>query len=114
MTVESACELLGHVAACDVQYLRAALSNDREQWGALDRVTRALVRLAALIATDAGTTSLRWAVDEAARAGADDAALVQVLVSAATAAGAAQAVLSAPRLALALDVDIELEGWDGD
>jgi hypothetical protein len=79
----------------------------------LDRETRALVQLSALVAGDAGTTSLRWAADVAAAAGADDAALIRVLTSAGSAAGAAQTVKSAPRLALALDLDIEVEGWDG-
>jgi alkylhydroperoxidase/carboxymuconolactone decarboxylase family protein YurZ len=79
----------------------------------LDRRTRALVQLSALLADDAGTDSLRWAADVAAAAGADDAALVRVLTTAAAATGAAQTVRSAPRLALALDVDIEVEGWDG-
>lgn len=79
----------------------------------LDRKTRALVQLSALVADDAGTVSLRWAADVAAATGADDAALVRVLTTAASATGAAQVVKSAPRLALALDLDIEVEGWDG-
>ena len=79
----------------------------------LDRRTRALVQLSALVAGDASTASLRWAADNAAMAGADDAALVRVLVTAASASGTAQAVKSAPRLALAIDMDIEVEGWDG-
>ncbi|MFL5823595.1 MAG: hypothetical protein ACJ764_09155 [Solirubrobacteraceae bacterium] len=79
----------------------------------LDRRTRALVQLSALVADDAPTVSLRWAADAAAVAGVDDATLVRVLATAASATGAAQTVKSAPRLALALDVDIEVEGWDG-
>jgi alkylhydroperoxidase/carboxymuconolactone decarboxylase family protein YurZ len=69
---------------------------------ALDRRTRVLVRLAALIAVGACTESLRWAVELAATTGADDDALAAVLLATGSAAGSAQLVESAPRLALAL------------
>jgi alkylhydroperoxidase/carboxymuconolactone decarboxylase family protein YurZ len=72
---------------------------------ALDRRTRVLVRLAALIAVGACTESLRWAVELASSTGADDDALAAVLVMTASAAGSAQLVESAPRLALALGFD---------
>jgi alkylhydroperoxidase/carboxymuconolactone decarboxylase family protein YurZ len=72
---------------------------------ALDRRTRVLVRLAALIAVGACTESLRWAVELASTTGADDDALAAVLVATGSAAGAAQLVESAPRLALALGFD---------
>jgi len=74
---------------------------------ALDRQTRALVQLAALVAVDASTPALRCTAERAAATGVRDEALVHVLLAAARAAGAAQMVRSAPRLALALDVDIE-------
>lgn len=73
--------------------------------GRLDRRTRVLVLLAALLAADAATTSVRWAVERAAATGIDDETLVSVLVTAGSAAGAAQTVTGASRLALALDVD---------
>jgi hypothetical protein len=79
----------------------------------LDTRTATLVRLGALLALDASTTSVRWAVERASCMGADDDAIVGVLLTAAPAAGAAQLVASAPRLALALGFDIELDGWDG-
>ncbi len=69
---------------------------------ALDRKTRVLVRLAALIAVGACTESLRWAVELASTSGADDDALAAVLLAIASAAGSAQLVEIAPRLALAL------------
>ena len=72
---------------------------------ALDRRTRVLVRLAALIAVGACTESLRWAVELASTTGADDDALAAVLVATGHAAGAAQLVEIAPRLALALGFD---------
>ena len=72
---------------------------------ALDRRTRVLVRLAALIAVGACTESLRWAVELASTTGADDDALAAVLVATGSATGSAQLVESAPRLALALGFD---------
>ena len=76
--------------------------------------TRALVHVAALLAAGACTTSLRWAVELASRAGADDDEIVEVLVTTAAIVGSARVVAAAPRLALAIGYDIEVEGWDGD
>ena len=72
---------------------------------ALDRMTRALVRLAALLVVDASSDSLSWAVDLASTSGADAEAVVAVLLAIASAAGSAQLVAAAPRLALALGVE---------
>ena len=106
-------DILRRLAANDERCLRSVLSGQRTYIPALDRVTRSLVQLSALLAVDAPTASLRWAVDVASTAGADDVALVQVLVAAAPTTGAAQTVTCAPRLALALGLDLEVEGWDG-
>jgi alkylhydroperoxidase/carboxymuconolactone decarboxylase family protein YurZ len=111
-------EFLRRLAASDESSLEAAFSRAAEGGQGiepnLDRSTRVLVELAALLATDAPTTSVRWAAERAAAAGADDEKLLGVLLAAGAAAGEAQTVTSAPRLALALDLDMELEGWDGD
>lgn len=80
---------------------------------ALTPRTRRLVQLASLVALDACTTSLRWAAELAACAGAGDPEIVGVLVAVGADVGAAQLVSSAPRLALAVDYDIEVDGWDG-
>jgi hypothetical protein len=71
----------------------------------LDRRTRMLVRLGALLAVDAATSSLRWAVELASTSGAGDDAMAAVLVSAGGTAGSAQLVASASRLAQALDLE---------
>jgi uncharacterized membrane protein len=110
-------EFLRRLAACDESFLEAAFS--RAEGGedslepSLDRSIRVLVELAALLAADAPTTSVRWAAERAAATGADDEKLLGVLLAAGAAAGEAQTVTSAPRLALALDLDMEVEGWDG-
>jgi alkylhydroperoxidase/carboxymuconolactone decarboxylase family protein YurZ len=110
-------ELLRRLAASDESSLEAAFSAAAGGRDAivpnLDRSTRILVELAALLATDAPTTSVRWAAERAAAAGAGDEELLGVLLTAGAAAGGAQVVTSAPRLALALDVDLEVDGWDG-
>jgi alkylhydroperoxidase/carboxymuconolactone decarboxylase family protein YurZ len=76
---------------------------------ALDRRTKALIRLAALLVLGAPTTSVQWAVELASAAGAGVETLTGVLLAAAPAAGSAQVAESAPRLALALGFDLELE-----
>jgi 4-carboxymuconolactone decarboxylase len=77
---------------------------------ALDRRTKMLVRLAALLAVGAPTTSLRWAVEIAATNGAETEALAGVLLASAPAAGTARVVEAAPHLALALGYDVEGDG----
>jgi alkylhydroperoxidase/carboxymuconolactone decarboxylase family protein YurZ len=67
---------------------------------------RTLVRLAALVAGDASTTSLRWAVELAWNAGAQDEEIVGVLVSIGREVGLARIVDGAPRLAAAIGYDV--------
>jgi hypothetical protein len=102
-------DLLRRLAAHDESLLRRVLrpvpAREPNNLCALDRRTRLLVRLGALLAVDAAIPSLRWAVELAAASGAGDDALAAVLVSAGGAAGSAQLVASAPRLAQALDLE---------
>ncbi|MGO9956904.1 MAG: carboxymuconolactone decarboxylase family protein, partial [Solirubrobacteraceae bacterium] len=80
----------------------------------LPELTSALVHLAALLAAGGSTTSLRWAVELALQSGAQDDEIVEVFVATAAIVGSARVVAAAPRLALAIGYDIEVEGWDGD
>jgi 4-carboxymuconolactone decarboxylase len=104
-------DLLRRLARHDEQSLRAVLAptpwlaGDERCGLSLERRTRLLVRLAALLVVDAPTDSLRWAVDLASTSGADDGTLAAVLVATGSAAGSAQLVASAPRLALALGLE---------
>lgn len=68
----------------------------------LDSRTRGLVRLAALLALGAPTTSLRWGVELATGSGVNDEDIVAALLSAASAEGTAQLVEGAAPLAVAL------------
>ncbi|MGO9975633.1 MAG: hypothetical protein ACLP01_23105 [Solirubrobacteraceae bacterium] len=111
-------ELLRRLAANDERLLRAVLmpaevGGPSPVESILDRRTRMLVRLSALLAIGAPTTTLYWAVDLLSAAGVDEAAVVRVLVCAAPAVGSAQVISSAQRLALSLGFDLELRGWDG-
>jgi hypothetical protein len=102
-------DLLRRLASHDEPLLRAALrlmpGRDLDHLCALDRRTRLLVRLGALLAVDAATSSLRWAVELASTSGAGDDALAAVLLSAGGPAGSAQLVASASRLVEALDLE---------
>ena len=66
-----------------------------------------LVRLGALLALGAATSTLRSTVARATEAGATEAEIVGVLIAVAPALGLARVVSSAPRLAMAIGYDIE-------
>lgn len=68
-----------------------------------------LVRLGALLALGAATSSLRATVERAIEAGASEAEIVGVLVAVAPAVGLARVVSTAPRLAMAIGYDIEAD-----
>ena len=72
-----------------------------------------MVCLAALVAVDAPTTTLRWVVERASCAGADEDEIVGVLTIVGPEIGVHHLVSTAPRLALAIGYEIELPGWDG-
>jgi alkylhydroperoxidase/carboxymuconolactone decarboxylase family protein YurZ len=73
---------------------------------ALTPRVRTLVRLAALVAGDASTTTLRWAVELAWSAGAADEEIVGVLLSIGREVGLPRIVDGAPRLAAAIGYDV--------
>lgn len=106
-------ELLRSLSDADERSLEALvgpLLGSASPYGVgLDRSTRVLVELAALLAADAPIASVRWAVERAGATGVDDEELVGVLLAAGPATGGAQTVTSAPRLALALDLDPDVE-----
>lgn len=113
--------MLRGLASGDGQMLRSVLVLGRTEarppaagdGGVLPLATARLVHLAALLAAGGSTTSLRWAVELALRAGARDEEVVEVLATVAPTVGSARVVAAAPRLALAIGYDIDVEGWDG-
>ena len=80
----------------------------------LDAKTHALARVAALIAIDAATPSSLDPVDDARVAGATDDEIVGTLVALLAIVGAPRIVSAAPKLGLALGMDVgqALEGID--
>jgi len=113
-TASEARDLLRRLAGHDEGSLRAVLAPTpefRDSWTGprLDRHTRVLVRLAALLVVGASTESLCWAVELAAASGADDETIAAVLVAGGSASGSAQLVASAAALAVALGLEPVLE-----
>jgi 4-carboxymuconolactone decarboxylase len=111
-------ELLRRLALNDANVVRSAVAADPLSLSGgpdLDAKTSALVLLAALLSIGAPTSSCRAAVDLARAGGATEAEIVGVLVAVAPAVGGARVVGAAPRLALAIDYDVEdvAEVWDG-
>jgi 4-carboxymuconolactone decarboxylase len=101
--------LLRRLALSDDAVVESVLADRRGAgpFPALDCKTHALVRLGALIALDAPTTSYRCTVELAHTAGATDEEILGVLSAVGPAAGLARAVAAAPGLALALGYDVE-------
>jgi 4-carboxymuconolactone decarboxylase len=111
-------ELLRRLALNDENVVRSTVGADSRSVGSsseLDAKTNALVRLAALLSIGAATASCRATVEVARAAGATDAEIVGVLVAVAPVVGGARVVGAAPRLALAIDYDVEDvdEAWHG-
>jgi hypothetical protein len=75
----------------------------------LDPRSEALLRIAALVALDAPSTSYRAAVDAAQRSGARLEDIFAVLVAIADEVGSARTISAAPRLALAAGYDVEAD-----
>jgi hypothetical protein len=90
--------------------LRPDADDDGECAVALTPRIRTLVRLAALVAGDASTTSLRWAVELAWSTGAVDEEIVGVLLSIGREIGLPRIVDGAPRLAAAIGYDVRAAG----
>jgi alkylhydroperoxidase/carboxymuconolactone decarboxylase family protein YurZ len=100
-------QVLERLAAGDEEWLRTVLAPTpgTRLASVLDRRTRALVQLSALLVMDAPTCSLGWAAETAATRGVDDRVIVHVLHIAASVAGIAATASGAERLALAMGLD---------
>ena len=103
--------LLRHLALNDEESVGKVLvaGTVRETPSALDQKVDLLVRLGALLALGAATTSLRATVERALEAGASESEIVDVLVAVGPAVGLARIVASAPRLAMALGYEIDAD-----
>jgi len=108
-------ELLRALAANDEESVRKVLVLRPEATvgdcpgASLTPRVRMLVRLAALVALDAPTATLRWAVELAGCAGADEREIVAVLAAVAPEIGLPRTVDAAPRLALAIGYELDVD-----
>jgi 4-carboxymuconolactone decarboxylase len=107
--VEDVERLLRRLALNDEESVGMVLAgrSDTTSGAALEPKDDLLVRLGALLALGAATTSLRATVERARAAGATESELVGVLIAVAPAVGLARVVSSAPRLATAIGYDFE-------
>jgi 4-carboxymuconolactone decarboxylase len=105
--VDRAEELLRRLALNDENSVGMVLASGSgpDQETALVPKVDLLVRLGALVAVGAATTSLRRAVQQALAAGASEAEIVGVLVAVAPTVGLARVVATAPKLATAIGYD---------
>ena len=101
--------LLRRLALNDEESVAMVLSTKPEPGAGvtLGRKADLLVRLGALLALGAATTSIRTTVRHAMEAGATESEIVGVLVAVAPAVGLARVVSSAPRLAVAIGYDMD-------
>lgn len=91
----------------------AARPHDDRAPDDLDAKTRSLVRLGALVAGSAPSPSIRKEVDAAVSAGASSYEIVGVLDAIAPIVGRPRVVTAAPRVAIALGVDLDLLSDEG-
>ncbi len=73
----------------------------------LDEPSRAIARVAAMIANDGSAQMFRWAIDDALDAGVTPDEVVGVMLAIAPLVGNARIANSAPKVALALDYDLD-------
>lgn len=101
--------LLRRLAINDEESVGMVLAHGAELAGAPALVPKVdlLVRLGALVALGAATSSLRTTVQRALEVGATEPEIVGVLIAVAPAVGLARVVSSAPRLALAIGYEVE-------
>ena len=109
---------LRRLALHDESFIESVLTTDLDTLEAsgLDAKTRALIRLAALLAAGAEPASCHSAVAMALNAGATAEEVVGVLMAVAPVIGIVRTVATASHVAAALgyDIDAALERLDGD
>jgi 4-carboxymuconolactone decarboxylase len=101
-------EILRKLAIRDDDYVEWILTDERHSIDAshLDPRTHALVRIAALIASDAAPPSYLWPVQAALRHGALADEIAGILIAVLPAIGSVRVVSAAPKLGLALGYDV--------
>jgi alkylhydroperoxidase/carboxymuconolactone decarboxylase family protein YurZ len=111
-------ERLRRLALHDDHFIGSMLAIDPAdvEGAGLDSKSRALVRLGALVASEAPWICYQREVQWALAAGATADEIVGALMAVAPITGVARVIAAAPEFALALDYDLDaaFEAWDGD
>ena len=104
-------EAFRRLAIGDPEIFAATADHESRQMAAkrLDARTEALLRLGALIAVDAPSSSYRAVVASALLAGARVEEFVAVMMAIANEVGSARVISAAPRIALAAGYDVEAD-----
>ncbi len=102
--------LLRRLAVSDDDTIRSIFAGEitEVEKSALGDKTRAVVRLAALIATESAAPTYQWAVNGARAAGVRDDEVAGVLMSVAPIVGIARVASAAPVLASALGYELDV------
>jgi len=102
-------ERLRSMALSDDRFVASVLGMGRDtiEASGLDPKTHAMVRLAALMAVDAGQISYNASAEVALASGASPDEIVGILIAVAPAIGLGRVVSAAPELGLALGYDVE-------
>lgn len=100
-------ELLRRLAINDEHALSRVMDGQAIEPPLLDDKTSALVKVATLVALEAGTSSYQWAIDAALAASAHDTEIIDVLLAVAPIVGVARVNAAALALAPALGYDLE-------
>ena len=102
-------EQLRRLALHDEKSIESVLAMNLEDVDGLglDPRTRALIRLAALLALGAAPVSYHWAVSAALDAGATAEEVLGTLIAVAPISGVARVVLATPDVALSIGYDID-------
>jgi hypothetical protein len=110
-TATSVEEAFRRLTIGDLEFVSAIADRSRHDvpMKRADARTEALLRLAALVAIDARSSSYRAVVADALRAGARMEDLFAVLTAVASEVGSARVVAAAPCIALAAGYDVEAD-----
>jgi len=100
-------ETLRKLSIFDERIAEAGIGLGRAETSALDAKTTALLQLGASVALGASAVCLQWSAARALAAGATKDEIADVLLAIAPVAGLGRVVTAAPKVATALEYDIE-------
>ena len=100
-------ETLRRLAIFDEGFVEAGFGIELDQTSALDAKTAALLQVAVSVAIGSSAVCLQWSTARALAAGATKDEIADVLLAIAPVAGLGRVVSAAPKVATALEYDVE-------